>query len=304
MTNGTVLVTGGAGFIGKYTVKELLKNNYSVVVADIKEVQNVTSYKYYQTDVSSIDFKKIFEENRIDYIIHLSALPSVADSIKMPLVDCKDNYQATVNLCTLAQQYNIKKLVFSSTAAVYANPQYLPVDEKHPTSFLSPYAITKNASEQFIKYCGIDYIIFRYANVYGPGQDCFGEAGVVAKFFDLMNQNKPIQVHGNGKQYRDFIYVEDVAKANILALQTDIQNEIINVSTNNRTSINELVKIMKAELDYELEPEYTSPRAGDIEKSVLSNEKLISLFHYTPQIDIYTGIKKMVQLHNKIGVLS
>ena len=303
MTNGTVLVTGGAGFIGKYTVKELLENNYSVVVADIKEAQKATSYKYFQTDVSSNDFKKIFEENKIDYIIHLSALPSVADSIKMPLVDCKDNYQATVNICTLAQQYNVKKIIFSSTAAVYANPQYLPVDEKHPTSFLSPYAITKNASEQFIQYCGIDYIIFRYANVYGPGQDCFGEAGVVAKFFDLMSQNKPIQVHGNGKQYRDFVYVEDVAKVNILALQTDIHNEIINVSTNSRTSINELVSIMKEELNYELEPEYTNPRAGDIEKSVLSNEKLISLFHYTPQINVPEGIKKMVKLHNKMGVL-
>ena len=301
MTNGTVLVTGGAGFIGKYTVKELLKNNYSVVVADIKEKTELTTYKYYQVDVASENLLKVFEENKIDYIIHLSALPSVADSIKMPLVDCKDNYQSTVNVCTFAQKYNVKKIIFSSTAAVYANPQYLPVDEKHTTSSLSPYAITKNASEQFIKYCGIDYIIYRYANVYGPGQDCFGEAGVVAKFFDLMNQNKPIQVHGNGKQYRDFIYVEDVAKANILALQTDIQDEIVNVSTNSRTSINELVSIMKSELNYKLEPEYTDSRAGDIEKSVLSNEKLISLFHYTPQTDIHTGIRKMAETYKKIG---
>ena len=297
MTNGTVLVTGGAGFIGKYTVQELLKNNYSVVVVDIKENKEEVSYKYYQLDVSSPGLEKVFEENKIDYVVHLSALPSVADSIKMPLVDCKDNYQATVNLCTLAKKYGVKKIVFSSTAAVYANPQYLPVDEKHPTSFLSPYAITKNASEQFVKYSGIDYIIFRYANVYGPGQSCFGEAGVVAKFFDLMSKNEPIQIHGNGKQYRDFIYVEDVAKANVLALQTDINDEIINVSTNRRTSINELVSIMKSEMDYKLEPQYTESRVGDIEKSVLSNEKLISLFHYIPRIDICTGIKKMVLSH-------
>ena len=299
MTKETVLVTGGAGFIGRHTVNELLKNDYSVVVADIKDNEGQLPYKYYRIDVTDENFSKIFEENKIDYIIHLSALPSVADSIKMPLVDCKDNYQATVNICTLAQKYDIKKIIFSSTAAVYANPQYLPVDEKHPTSFLSPYAISKNASEQFIKYCGIDYIIYRYANVYGPGQDCFGEAGVVAKFFDLMSHNKPIQVHGNGKQYRDFVYVEDVAKANVLALQTDIQNEIINVSTNSRTSINELVSIMQAELNYKLEPEHTDSRAGDIEKSVLSNEKLISLFHYTPQIDIKTGIKKMAEVYRK-----
>lgn len=295
MDKKTVLVTGGEGFIGRYTVRELLKNNYSVVVADLKTPANPVDYKYYHVDVSEPEVYRIFEENKIDYVIHLSALASVVDSIKMPLADCKNNYKATVNICSLAKMYNVEKLVFSSTAAVYVDPQYLPVDEKHPTSALSPYSISKQASEQFVKYCGVDYIIFRYANVYGVGQTCVGEAGVVPKFMDLMSQNKPIQIHGDGKQYRDFIYVEDVAKVNVLALQTDIQDEIINVSTNSRTSINDLVKIMKEELNYELEPEHTVSRIGDIEKSVLSNEKLISLFHYTPQIDIRTGIKKLVE---------
>lgn len=294
MINETVLVTGGAGFIGKHTVRELINNGFEVIVADKKAKTSDISCKYYQLDVTSDDFENIFKENNIDYVIHLSALPSVADSIKMPLVDCRDNYQATVNVCTIAKKYGIKKIVFSSTAAVYANPQYLPVDEKHPTSYLSPYAITKNASENFIKYCGIDYIIFRYANVYGAGQDAFGEAGVVAKFFELMSHNKPIQIHGNGKQYRDFVYVEDVAKANVLALQTDIDNEIINVSTNSRTSINDLFEVLKEELDYKLEPVYTASREGDIEKSILNNNKLSSLLHFTPSIDVKTGIQKMV----------
>ena len=295
MSKGTVLVTGGEGFIGKYTVKELLKNDYSVIVVDVKPPLENCDYKYYQADVSEPDVFRVFEENKIDYVIHLSALASVVDSIRMPLLDCKNNYKSTVNICTIAKKYNVEKIVFSSTAAVYADPQYLPVDEKHPTSSHSPYAITKQASEQFVKYCGIDYIIFRYANVYGVGQTCIGEAGVVPKFMDLMRQNKPIQIYGNGKQYRDFIYVEDVAKVNVLALQTDIQDEIINVSTNSRTSINDLVKIMKEELNYQLEPEYTETRIGDIEKSVLSNKKLISLFQYTPQIDIRTGIRKLVE---------
>lgn len=294
MTKKTVLVTGGAGFIGKHTVKELENNGYDVIVADKKVCPVGFNCKYYQVDVTTNDFERVFRENNIDYIIHLSALPSVADSIKMPLLDCKDNYQATVNVCTLAKKYGIKKIVFSSTAAVYANPEYLPVDEKHPISSLSPYSITKRASEKFIMYSGIDYIIFRYANVYGIGQDCFGEAGVVAKFFDLMNKNEEIQIHGTGRQYRDFIYVSDVAKANVLALQEDIQNEIINVSTNSRTSINELVSIMSSEIGYTKEPIYTESRAGDIEKSVLNNSKLISLFKFTPSIDVKTGIKKMV----------
>jgi UDP-glucose 4-epimerase len=304
MTKKIVLVTGGAGFIGKHTVRLLNKEGFNVVVADRKspkEGANDLICKYYQVDVATEDFETIFKENKIDYVIHLAALPSVADSIRMPLVDCHDNYQATVNVCTIAKKYEVKKIIFSSTAAVYANPQYLPVDEKHPTSYLSPYAITKNAAENYIKYCGIDYIIFRYANVYGVGQDCFGEAGVVAKFFDLMSQNKPIQIQGNGKQYRDFIYVEDVAIANVLSLKTDIQDEIINVSTNSRTSINDLFEIMKEELNYKLKPKYTAPREGDIEKSILNNGKLISMLHFAPSIDTRTGIREMVKHFSETG---
>ena len=303
MIKKTVLVTGGAGFIGKHTVRALVNSNFNVIVVDRKEQSKDITCKYYKIDITTEDLELIFKENKIDYVIHLAALPSVADSIRMPLVDCRDNYQATVNVCTIAKKYGVKKIVFSSTAAVYANPQYLPVDEKHPTSYLSPYAITKNASENFIKYCGIDYIIFRYANVYGVGQDAFGEAGVVAKFFDLMSQGKPVQIHGNGKQYRDFIYVEDVARANVLALKNDIDGEIINVSTNSRTSINDLFEILKEELNYKLKPKYTAPREGDIEKSILNNGKLISMLHFTPSIDVEMGIKKMVEHHiNQYGV--
>ena len=295
MINKTVLVTGGAGFIGKHTIKALIEDGFKCIVADRKEQSVGLPCKYYKIDVTSSELENVFKDNNINYIIHLSALPSVSESIKKPLIDCKDNYQATVNICTIAKKYNVKKIIFSSTAAVYANPQYLPVDEKHLTNCLSPYAITKSASENFIKYCGIDYIIFRYANVYGIGQDTFGEAGVVAKFFELMSHNKPIQIHGNGKQYRDFVYVEDVAKANVFALKADIDNEIINVSTNTRTSINDLFEILKEELSYTLEPVYTAPREGDIEKSILNNGKLISLLHFKPETDIKTGIRKMVE---------
>ena len=289
-----VLITGGAGFIGKHTVNNLIKEGFCPVVADRKPNPDMDCI-YYQLDVTSSDTEIIFKENKIDYVIHLAALPSVSESIKNPHKDCMDNYYATVNVCTLAKKYNVKKLIFSSTAAVYANPKYLPVDEEHPTDFLSPYAITKNASENFIQYCGLDYIIFRYANVYGPGQDCAGEAGVVAKFYDLMKNNKQIEIHGTGEQYRDFIYIDDVAKVNVLALQKDITNTIINVSTNIKTSINELFVILKNELNYKLEPEHTAARAGDIPKSILSNKKLITLFGYSPQIGIEKGLSDLVQ---------
>lgn len=295
MVNKVVLVTGGAGFIGKHTVNNLIKEGFEPIIVDRKEKTNDITCKFYQLDVTSEELETVFKENKIDYVIHLAALPSVAESIKKPLKDCMDNYYATVNVCTFAQKYNVKKIIFSSTAAVYANPKYLPVDEDHPTDYLSPYAITKNASENFIKFSGLDYIIFRYANVYGPGQDSQGEAGVVAKFFELMSNNHPIEIHGNGEQYRDFVYVEDVAKVNVLAIKNDITNTIINVSTNTKTSVNELFEYLKTGLNYKLNAGHTEPRMGDIPKSVLDNRKLIKLFGYTPEIGIKEGLSRMIK---------
>lgn len=295
MVSNEVLVTGGAGFIGKYTVRQLIECGYTPIVVDRKEKPSDLSCKYYQIDVTKPELENVYKENNIKYVIHLAALPSVSASIQKPIADCMDNYCATVNVCNLAKKYNVKKIIFSSTAAVYANPKYLPVDEGHPTDFLSPYAITKNASENFIQYCGIDYIIFRYANVYGQGQDTQGEAGVVAKFFDLMSHNQQIEIHGDGEQYRDFVYVDDVAKVNVLALQDGVMNTIINVSTNLRTSVNDLFNILKKELDYKLEPKHTPSRAGDIPKSILNNKKLITLFGYTPSVSVQEGLAIMVR---------
>lgn len=291
----TVLVTGGAGFIGKHTIKELVKLGFNAISVDKKQEPKNLSCKYYQIDVTSEEFEKVFIENSIDYVIHLAALPSVSESIKNPQQDCMDNYFATVNVCNYAKIYGVKKIIFSSTAAVYANPRYLPVDEKHLTDFISPYAITKNASENFIKYCGIDYIIFRYANVYGEGQDCKGEAGVVAKFFDLMEHNEDIQIHGTGEQTRDFIYVKDVASVNVLALENNVRNEIINVSTNTGNSVNHLFEILQSSLKYTKQPIHTLSRAGDIKDSILDNSKLIRLFGYKPSIMLKEGIALMTE---------
>ena len=291
----TVLITGVAGFIAKHTVEILNQSNFNIIGIDRKPKPKDFVGRYYQMDVTSPLIENVFRENTIDFVIHLSALPSVSESIKHPQQDCMDNYFATVNVCDYAKIYGVKKIIFSSTAAVYANPKYLPVDEKHLTDFISPYAITKNASENFIKYCGIDYIIFRYANVYGEGQDCKGEAGVVAKFFDLMEHNENIQIHGTGEQTRDFIYVKDIAKVNVLALENNVRNEIINVSTNTSNSVNQLFEILQASLKYQKQPIHTSSRAGDIKDSILDNSKLIKLFGYKPSIMLSEGIALMTE---------
>lgn len=291
----TVLVTGAAGFIAKHTIQTLNNHNFNVIGIDRKKQPDNFIGKYYQMDVTNSILESVFKSNDIDYVIHLSALPSVAESIKDPQQDCMDNYFATVNVCNLAKIYGVKKIVFSSTAAVYANPKYLPIDENHSTDFISPYAISKNASENFVKYCGVDYIIFRYANVYGEGQDSKGEAGVVAKFFDLMNNDDNVQIHGTGTQTRDFIYVKDVANVNVLALENEVKNEIINVSTNTNCSVNQLFSVLSKCLNYTQYPVYTNERVGDIKDSVLDNSKLIKLFGYKPSVTLEDGINLMIQ---------
>ncbi len=291
----TVLVTGAAGFIAKHTIQTLNNHNFNVIGIDRKKQPDNFIGKYYQMDVTNSILESVFKSNDIDYVIHLSALPSVAESIKDPQQDCMDNYFATVNVCNLAKIYGVKKIVFSSTAAVYANPKYLPIDENHSTDFISPYAISKNASENFVKYCGVDYIIFRYANVYGEGQDSKGEAGVVAKFFDLMNNDDNVQIHGTGTQTRDFIYVKDVANVNVLALENEVKNEIINVSTNTSCSVNQLFSVLSKCLNYTQYPVYTNERVGDIKDSVLDNSKLIKLFGYKPSVTLEDGINLMIQ---------
>ena len=289
----TVLVTGAAGFIATHTIECLKQRGFKIIGIDRKPKPQYFTGKYYQIDVTDSQLEKVFQENKIDFVIHLSALPSVSESIKNPQKDCMDNYYATVNVCTLAKKYGVEKIVFSSTAAVYSNPKYLPVDENHLTDFISPYAITKNASENFIKYCGINYIIFRYSNVYGEGQDSQGEAGVVAKFFDLMTHNREVEIPGTGEQTRDFIYVKDVAFVNVLALENDVKDEIINVSTNTSSSVNQLFEALKGTLNYKKQPLYTSTRAGDIKDSILDNSKLIELFNYKPSVLLDDGIHRM-----------
>ncbi len=290
----TVLVTGGAGFIGSHTVKELQRCGFFVIILDRKEKPQWFDGLYYQCDVNNLrEVEQIFKNNDIDFVLHLAAMPSVSESCRNPQVDCYENYLATVNICSLSKKYSVKKFVFSSTAAVYANPQYLPVDENHPTGFLSPYAITKFASENFIKYIGIDYIIFRYSNVYGAGQNSDGEAGVVSIFFDKMINKRKVTIYGNGEQTRDFVYVKDIAKVNTLAFLMDIKNEIINVSSNSSISINKLFFIIKNSVGYDILPNYSKKRTGDIKHSILDNHKLINLMKICPSVNISENIEEM-----------
>lgn len=293
-----ILITGGAGFIGSHAADLLIEKGYNVFVVD-----NLSSgcgcnlnkdAKFYNMDINSPRLEDVFKENKIDYVFHFAAQASVGFSTKNPTEDAVENILGSINILKFSKNYGVKKFIAASTAAVYGFPEYLPVDEKHSTKCLSFYGLSKLTMEKYIELFGVDYIIFRLANVYGPRQSALGEAGVVAIFSDKMKSNKEVEIHGDGEQTRDFVYVSDVAQACIHAIQSEIKNEIINISTNKATSINKLFKLMGSKYNYNKKPNYGEERLGDIKHSVLNNEKCKKLFKFVPGICIEEGLKDLV----------
>jgi len=295
-----VLITGGAGFIGSHAGDLLIEKGYNVIVVDNLSSGNTRNInknaKFYQLDINSPDLENVFKENKIDYVLHLAAQPSVSFSTLHPDKDAMENILGSINVLKFAKEYGVKKFIVSSSAAVYGVPEYLPVDEAHKTTCLSFYGLSKLTMEKYVELFGIDYIIFRFANVYGPRQSAHGEAGVVAIFADKMKSNEEIIINGDGEQTRDFVNVSGVAKTCLKAIQSEVKNEIINVSTNTAVSINELFASMAKKYRYTLPPVYTEERVGDIKHSILDNKKCQALLNFTPVITLEKGLDSLVTL--------
>ncbi len=296
--NKNVLITGGAGFIGSHTGDLLVKNGYNLIVVDNLSSgsdNNVNkNAKFYNIDVNSPEIEKVFQENKIDYVFHFAAQVSVSFSTKNPTEDAMDNILGSINVLKFSKKYGVKKFIVSSTAAVYGIPEYLPVDEKHPVTCLSFYGLSKRTMEKYVELFEIDYIILRFANVYGPRQSAHGEAGVVAIFAEKMHNNEEIRIDGDGEQTRDFVYVSDIAQVCLKAIESEVKNEIINVSTNKAISINKLFKIMAQKCNYKKQPIHSEERVGDIKHSILDNKKCEKLFKIAPQTPIEDGLETLV----------
>lgn len=295
-----ILVTGGAGFIGSHIVDELINNSYNVIVADnlsTGRMENINnSAIFYNIDIKDkTRLETLFINNKIKYIIHLAAQASVGYSMKYPICDANENIISSLNLIELAKKYNIKKLIVSSTAAVYGEPQYLPIDENHNANPSSYYGLSKLTMEKYIKLSNIDYIIFRFSNVYGPRQIPEGEAGVVSIFMDYFINNNEINIFGDGNQTRDFIYVKDIAKILFLCIKNDnMTKEIINISSNVSISINELYEKLKHITKKDLKVNYLEERIGDIKHSLLNNSKLLNYIDIK-LTNINVGLEKTIE---------
>lgn len=293
-----VLITGGAGFIGSHVGDLLIEKGYNVFIVD--NLSSGSDYnlnknaKFYNLDINSPKLEDVFGENKIDYVFHFAAQASVSFSTKNPTEDATENILGSINVLKFSKKYEVKKFITASTAAVYGIPEYLPVDENHSTKCLSYYGLSKLTMEKYIELFGVDYVIFRLANVYGPRQSANGEAGVVAIFADKMKNNEEIVIHGDGEQTRDFVYVADVAEICVRTIQSEIKNEIINVSTNKSTSVNKLFEFMSPKYGYKKVPSHSEERFGDIKHSVLDNKKCKKLLGIIPKTPINDGLRDLV----------
>jgi len=235
-------------------------------------------------------------------VVHLAAQVDVQRSLREPLADAETNILGAVNLLEACRRFNVGKVIYASSAAVYGSPAYLPVDEKHPVEPQSPYGASKHTVEHYLRIYGevygVRYTALRYANVYGPRQDATGEGGVVAIFVDKLLNGEAPKIFGDGEQTRDFVFVKDVAAANLAALHRG-DGMILNVSTGAGLSVNSLFQTLKKITGSGLTPVNCLPRPGDITHSYLANEKAREALEWRPLHSLEEGLRETVKFYRK-----
>lgn len=297
-----VLVTGGAGFIGSHIVGKLLAQGYEVVVVDNMytgcEDRLHPAVTLYKADIASTELEDVMEFERPDYVIHQAAQIDVQSSLHDPLHDAQTNILGTINLLVQCGKLGVTKFVYASSAAAYGHPESRAVDEQHPIRPISFYGVSKSTPEHYIRVCaelyGLSFVILRYSNVYGIGQDPRGEGGVISIFMDRTLRGQPPIIYGDGEQTRDFIYVSDVANANVHALQYG-RNITCNISCNKQTTINELTELLGLLSGSQLPPLYKEERRGDIRHSRLDNSRAIRELHWKPKYSLLRGLQETYQ---------
>lgn len=308
MEKKKVLITGGAGFIGSHVVDIFVGAGYDVIVADNLSSGRRTNLnpaaRLYEVDIRSAELEEVFARERPDYVSHLAAQVDVRKSLTDPLLDADINVLGSIRLIELARKYEVKKMVYISTGgAVYGEPEYLPCDEDHPVNPICQYGISKHTVEHYLylynELYGLPYVVLRYPNVYGPRQDPNGEAGVVAIFTGQMLQGKPVTINGAGDQERDFVYVVDCARANLLALETDVTG-IYNLASGVGTSVNELAAVLKDVTNYPLEPKHGPAKLGETHKIYLTAEKAGRVLGWEPTYNLRRGLEETVDYFREV----
>ena len=298
-----VLVTGGAGFIGSHLVDRLVLEGHEVVVVDnlvTGKRRNLNrAARFYKMDIQSWRLERVFRNERPNVVMHLAAQMDVRKSVEDPMFDAQVNILGTLNVLQQAVKHGVRKIVFSSSGgAIYGEQETYPAPESHVMKPLSPYGLSKLCAEQYLSYyqriSGLQVVNLRYANVYGPRQDPEGEAGVVAIFIQKMLNNEQPVINGNGRQTRDFVFVDDVVEANLAMLGQETQGTY-NVGTGVETSINDLFRILVQHTGSTCKEVHGPAKKGEQARSVIDNAKLRHELSWEPKADLSDGLKKTVE---------
>ena len=295
-------MTGGAGFIGSHIVDSLIEEGYDVAVVDDlstgrQEYINKEA-KFYKLDIQNKDdLESIFKEVKPEYVNHQAAQKDVRNSVDDPFHDARINILGTINLLQHCIKYKVKKVVFASSGgAIYGEQVIFPAPETHPAKPISPYGIAKLVGEHYLYYYkalfGLDYVSLRYSNVYGPRQDPHGEAGVVAIFTKKMLEGERPVINGDGEQTRDYIYVGDVVRANILTMKNDYEESEFNIGTSIETSVNQIFDYLRNFINPAITEEYGPPKLGEQKRSVINFTKAKEILKWMPETTVNDGLKK------------
>jgi UDP-glucose 4-epimerase len=302
-----ILVTGGAGFIGSHIADAYIAEGHHVVIVDNLfggVLENINpKAKFYQLDIRNEKLEDVFQKEKIDVVNHLAAQMDVRRSVSDPKFDASVNVLGGLNIFESAKKHRVKKIIFSSTGgAIYGEQDYFPADEQHPTRPLSPYGITKLCTEKYLFFYkevyGINHVILRYANVYGPRQNPHGEAGVVAIFCNKMLKGEQPVINGDGKQTRDYTFVADVVKANVLALKYDGSN-IYNIGTSIEADVNKLFLELRGHLNPSCPEKHAPAKAGEQQRSVISYKKIESDLGWKPTVQLEEGLRLTAEYFRK-----
>lgn len=298
----TILVTGGAGFIGSHVADAFLEDGHTVHVLD--DLSTGLRWKvpdaatFFEHDIRSEPAAQLFEEHRYDCLVHHAAQMDVRRSVADPGFDADINIRGLLNLMETGRENGLQKVLFASTGgAIYGEPTYVPQDEEHPLRPVSPYGVAKLAAETYLSYYrrqyGIEAVSMRYANVYGPRQNPHGEAGVVAIFAkEMLTGGQPV-INGSGEQTRDYVYVGDVVDANRAALDYE-GSGVFNVGTGRETSVNDLFRRLRDEIGADVEEEHGPAKAGEQARSVLGAEKARTELGWAPDVPLQEGLARTV----------
>jgi UDP-glucose 4-epimerase len=306
---GRVLVTGGAGFIGSHLVEALVGRGRAVRVVDNLATGHRSNlahlegqYEWVEGDLADLEVCRAAVDG-VTEILHQAAIPSVPRSVLKPLESHASGPTATLNLLEAARAAGVRRVVFAASSSAYGDTDELPKHEAMVPNPLSPYAAAKLAGEHYVRVyartMGLDGVSLRYFNVFGPRQDPSSPySGVISLFARLMAEGRPPVIYGDGSQTRDFTYVENVVRANLLALDSPrpLEGRVLNVGTGRRISLLELVGAINRALGTNLEPGFQPTRAGDVKDSQASLDLIRDVLGYEPAVDFEEGLRRTLEV--------